>query len=300
MSKLTVAVVASCLAAVSMAGCPTHIEPIVASVMEHTRNGPAFPAEWLISPTAKVTKAPGSNKVTCNPTFMGTYGQHGCVSLGDVEEEPPAPSNDQCTYLFRNLNHEQEILNVTLRCDPTAKALSIDEKVSHSSYGNFFSSYWFTGSHHGVCDNRPTTTPAPTAPPRAICPAKIPLVDVTLTQMFNGNPTDFNFTISPTQLGADPTKWCRQAAYISQRLNTACNAAAHIRSRVPTVVGDACEYSFTDGESRFMDLRVTCDPNAKQLTLNPIVNVRGAPEGFTYSFEGRFEGVCVSHSVALH
>jgi len=281
-----IAVVVAALPSVSLAACPASIPPVIADITQ-VYNGGKSRYRWLISPTEQSNKAP--DRITsCTPSYVGQYSDVGCVAIADRQKFAPVSSKDACEYSFTDVSGTRT-MNLTVNCDTDARALKMGPEVNVVATGKGFT-YSFVGQHSSVCGSDvPTTRPTPSG---AVCPLKIPPVVAPVIQVYNGVHTPFNWTISPTQVAGVSPGVC-SAAYISQHSNGRCDSTCGYRARAPTVVGSACEYSFTDGVSRFMDLRVVCDPSAKDLAVGPYVQVRGdAVNGNTFSFEGRFAGVC--------
>eukprot|EP00744_Colponema_vietnamica_P004341 GILI01006498.1.p1 GENE.GILI01006498.1~~GILI01006498.1.p1 ORF type:complete len:260 (+),score=62.48 GILI01006498.1:31-780(+) len=131
----------------------------------------------------------------------------------------------------------------------------------------------------------------------AQCPTNISPVTTTIIQSFNGATTSYEWTISPTSLVSQTpadSMACSSSGYISQYTpGGSCDAVCNQQVGTPTVQGDACVYTFTDGGVRTMSLTLTCAEGVNTMNLANTVPVTQPTTGtYSYAFTGTYGGVC--------
>lgn len=128
----------------------------------------------------------------------------------------------------------------------------------------------------------------------AKCPSNIDAVTASVTQVFNGQRSPYDWTFSPTALSSLSPNGAASCgpSHIAQYSNGNCDANCNRQMSAPVSSTDKCEYAFTDGGDRVMNLKLSCDAGARALSIDPEVPVAQGMMGYTYDFTGKYAGVC--------
>lgn len=132
------------------------------------------------------------------------------------------------------------------------------------------------------------------------CPDTVPATAASITQIYQGGSTPYDWMLSPTKPVDQPPmgkQSCNAVAYVSQyNRDGGCDMALGVQESAVSV-NEVCTWSFADSaqRTRLATMAITCDEKATALTMDSTVQVTGGGnDPLAYAFTGRFAGVCGS------
>ena len=303
--------------------CPTNIAPVVAAVTE-VYNGQRSQFVWSFSPTAPSDAHPVDALDPCGRTYMGRYPQAAgvtgaCVGrLNFITRAPAIIAKSYCEYYLND--GARSFATLRLSCNASAATMAIGPTATVTDTIMEATAYSFVGSYAGVCggsDDEETTTAAPptteappttTVAPAVVCPTDISPVVAAVTEVYNGQRSQFVWSVSPTAPSdahpADSFAPCGRTYMGRYPLEGgvvgSCERRFDVVTRPPAIITNAfCEYYLNDGVRSLATLRLSCNASAATMAIDRTVSVVDTiMESVAFALTGSYAGVCAGASMA--